>query len=171
MFIASTAGQVIRRMLAVSGMAVLGLVLIAAASPSSVPPSAGVGRSSAGSNMVAGRTAPVSMDVSQGSSGPLGFGVGREWAFAALILVVTAAVVSMVALRGIRRHSAARVRTLAWSAVGLSVVGMVVAALHAYYSAGGYDTGNGKAGADIALVVGAGALAVAGIAVARARTV
>jgi hypothetical protein len=80
-------------------------------------------------------------------------------------LAAVAGLISVVvAVRALRRHA----RGPALVALGAALVSVVVGGVHGANAAGGLGTGNGLAGAVIAVVLGGIGLVAGGVALARA---
>lgn len=95
------------------------------------------------------------------------FGSGRLLPGVAAAAGVVGVVLGGAALARARRASHARSSVVSAAALGLT--SFVIGLLHAANSAGGFGTGNGLAGALVAMALGLTAVVLAGMAVARSR--
>jgi hypothetical protein len=95
-------------------------------------------------------------------------GVGRTVPSVAAVLGLISVVFGVLALVRSRRRIG-RTGTPAALTLGLALISAVVGGLHAANAAGGLGTGNGLAGAVIAVVLGLIGLVLGGLAAARSR--
>ncbi|MFD1150041.1 DUF6223 family protein [Saccharothrix hoggarensis] len=160
----------VRVVLAVAGAALIGgLGLVAPAAA----------HASANDVTVSARSVADPVNVDAPSTGPRqeaghpsvvaagGLGSGRLLPTAADVVGLLGMVLGGLALRSAGRTGASRRGAIAAGTAG--VVSAAVGGLHWANSAGGFGTGNGKAGAIIAVVVGVAAVVLAGLATSRAR--
>ena len=92
-----------------------------------------------------------------------GIGSGR-------LLPTAAAVLSLIGVViGIRSRRNVHTKTGAWVASALGLVGVLIGALHAANSAGGFGTGNGLAGAIVSMALGLVSMALGAVSLVRSR--
>ena len=95
-------------------------------------------------------------------------GTGRTVPTAAAVVGLVSAVLGGLALvRSARRPDAGRVGPAVGLLLGL--ISVVVGGVHGWNAAGGLGTGNGLAGAVVAVVLGAAGMLLGGLGLARAR--
>jgi uncharacterized membrane protein YeaQ/YmgE (transglycosylase-associated protein family) len=94
-------------------------------------------------------------------------GVGRTVPTTAALLGLVSAIVGGLALTRSRRTDAGRTRTI--TALVLGPISVIVGGVHGLNAAGGLATGNGLAGAIIAVILGVIGTALGGLALARSR--
>ncbi|MFI2430952.1 DUF6223 family protein [Streptomyces sp. NPDC018693] len=98
-----------------------------------------------------------------------GGGSGRAVSGVALVLALAGIVVGVLALRAAGRADGPQGPGRAFAAVGLGLVGAVVAAVALASSDADAGTGNGQGGGVVAVVLALIAMAVGGLAAARTR--
>ena len=101
------------------------------------------------------------------AAGGYELGAGRLVPTVAAVVGLASLVIGALTLR--RPGRTARTRAVVAQAAG--VVSVVVGGLHAANAKGGFGTGNGLAGALVALVLGLAGMVLSGLALARTRRV
>ncbi|MEU8678797.1 DUF6223 family protein [Streptomyces sp. NPDC048560] len=118
--------------------------------------------------------APAAARVSVVAAGDADTGSGRLGAIVAALVALTGILVGGLALAGSTGRIGPRVsrgtwRWAAFAAMASGLLGVILAALHLADSTGGIGTGNGRAGAMVAVVLGLIAMALGGMSLRSAR--
>lgn len=108
---------------------------------------------------------PSEMLIAAGNGG---IGAGRLVPTAAAVVGLLGVAFGWLALTRSSRHSGAG-RLYGFAAGTAGLIGAAVGGLHAANAAGGFGTGNGLAGAIVAIVMGLIGLVLCGLALARHR--